>query len=160
MIGMREYIMSIIGAAVLAFFTNLAAEPSSRQYIKTITGILVAAAIIAPFAQIFNADILSSFEIPDNVTEELSDTSDEYIREQLAAELRREVGADATARLSAEFGIDAGVTAAIEQNAEGQIERVTGLTIDCAEPSNAAGIRARFGEVYGLESREVVFIGR
>lgn len=157
---MREYILSVIGAAALAFFTNLAADKASRGYIKTVTGILVVCAIAAPAIKLMHGDILSGFDIGAASVDDLQDDADKYMSGLVLEELEKRVSEDAAGRLKDEFGISAEVKAEINADSDGRIESVKRLIISGDAPENAAAIRARFNEVYGLTAEEVVFNGK
>ncbi len=156
---MRSYILSVIGAAVLAFFSETLAPEGRRAYIKAVTGIIVVAAILAPAAKLLKADMLPSFPDGDVWVGQLERESSDLAADAVSHELERRVAEDAAKRMADEFGIDAeAVSVRVRRASDGSIERVERITVSAAAPLNESAVKKRFREIYGLYENEVIFI--
>ena len=147
---MSEYILTIIGASLLAAMTNLISPDKWRPYIRMATGLVVMTVILAPIAAIRGIEFKTEFAPPQTVFEDGEQLQLETVKE----ELERRVAEDAKMRLENEFGITAEVRATVKTNSDMQIERVEEILVSGAPLTDRA--KNRLAEVYGLEPDEVM----
>lgn len=148
---MKAYIMTIVGAALLAAFSDLLLPAAWRKYVRIITGLIIITTIIAPMAQCKQVDFFQDFELDDAVVEQ--GTQD--LESRVAMELERRVAGDARERIAAEFGIDTEVRVEVQVNEQNQITEVRAIYVDGADIPLA--VKDRLLEVYG--AGEVVING-
>ena len=145
---MKGYIISVIGAALLASAASMLAPEKWSKYINIITGLVVICTIISPVAKISPEDIFSSFTSEPELVQEGEELRQTLIEE----ELEKRINEDIEQRLEQEFNIKCRAQCKISADAEGKIERVEKITIYDAElPPKAA---ARLCEVYGIDKIE------
>lgn len=122
---MREYLMNIIGAVLISVFCDVLLPDKWSKYVKTITGLVIMAAIISP---------LGNFEIPDmsefvresqNIETKGIDTRNKMI----VNELEKNIENDISERFLAEFNIDIKAEAVIQINADNEITGVKSITL-------------------------------
>lgn len=122
---MREYLMNIIGAVLISVFCDVLLPDKWSKYVKTITGLMITAAIISP---------LGSFELPDmsgfiresqNIETKGLDTRNKMI----VNELEKNIKKDITERFLSEFNADIEAEAVIEINADNEITGVKSITL-------------------------------
>ncbi len=147
---MSEYILTIIGAALLAAMTNLISPDKWQPYIRTATGLVVMSVILSPIASMRGIEFKMEFKAPETAIEDGENIQMEAIKEGL----EQRVIEDAKMRLENEFGITAEVDVEIKTNADMQIERVEEIVVSGTELTAAA--KNRLAEVYGLNPDEVI----
>ena len=140
---MKAYIMTIVGAARLAAFSDLLLPASWRKYVRIITGLIIITTIIAPLARFKQVDFFEDFKLDETVVEQ--GTVD--LGGQIARELEQRVAQDAKERIAAEFNVDAEVRVRVQVNAQNQITQVEKIYVDGADvPAEA---EAFLKEIYG-----------
>ena len=140
---MKAYIMTIVGAALLAAFSDLLLPTSWRKYVRIITGLIIITTIIAPLARFKQVDFFEDFKLDETVVEQ--GTVD--LGGQIARELEQRVAQDAKERIAAEFNVDAEVRVRVQVNAQNQITQVEKIYVDGADvPAEA---EAFLKEIYG-----------
>lgn len=136
---MNNYMITVIGSAVLAALALMLAPDKWRKYVKVVTGIMIISVIISPVAALRGIDLFSGYEYSYTVDENAQKTA---VRE----ELERRVAKDAEERLSDEFGITAGVDVKLKVNKNYEIEGVEEITVWTEK--QAERIRQRLNEIY------------
>ena len=59
---MREYMITVIGGAVLAALAHTVSPEKWTKYIKIVTGIMIVSIIVSPVSVMIHGDIFSDFE--------------------------------------------------------------------------------------------------
>ena len=144
---MKEYIITVAAAAVVASLADLLAPKEWEKYIRLIIGFLILSVIIAPISKFRNAEILSptaSYEI-----------SEEPLKDKVAEQLRKNIEEDIKSRLETEFDLSADVTAEIETDDR---HNITGVRAICIKTwKNPPGMLDRLKEIYGCDKIELKF---
>ncbi|MBQ3037907.1 MAG: stage III sporulation protein AF [Clostridia bacterium] len=104
---MRDYLMNITGAVLISVFCDVLLPDKWSKYVKTITGLMITAAIISPLGSFNIIPDMSGFiseagrleeegeQVRNNmILEELEKNIEEDIRERFLKEFNREVSAD------------------------------------------------------------------
>lgn len=148
---MKAYIMSIIGATLLAAMAGIMAPEKWRGYVQVVTGLVIISCIIAPVSSVVRSDIFSGFE---SVEENISD-GEELQSELVKKQLKERIDADLAARIKKEYGLNISSDCSIRVNEEGEIEGVESVHIYGDKLTDRA--KNRICEVYGLKPYEVVY---
>lgn len=148
---MKAYIMTIVGAALLAIFSDLILPASWRKYIRMVTGLIIISTIIAPVAKIREVDFFDGFQLEETELEEAQQDTGHRI----AVELELQIAKDAAQRILDEFGVAAQVRATVQTDEEYRIEYVK--TLDITAKNLPVGVEKRMKEVYDV--REVIIHG-
>lgn len=144
---MKEYILTVITAAVGAAIADIAAPEGWRKYIRVLVGLLIMSALLAPVGKFKNVRILPLGETAEIDTAPLYDSVSE--------ELRQNVERDIEERIRDEFGAKTSAEAEIDIDGEHRILGVRAIRIICAE--NPAGLIERLKTVYGCDNVELRF---
>lgn len=148
---MKAYIISIIGATLLAAMAGILAPEKWRGYVQVVTGLVIISCIIAPVSTVVKSDIFSGFEsVEENISE-----GEELQSDLVKKQLKERVDADLTARMQKEYGLNIRSDCTIRVNDEGEIEGVESVRIYGDKLTDRA--RNRICEVYGLKNHEVVY---
>lgn len=140
---MREYILTVAGAAVLSAFAVSMSPSGWEKYLKLITGVVVLCCIISPLGNILKTDI--DIKIPDTEVE-----YDENLnREIILNEFSDKISGDIEERLKKEFGLEVKADTEIELNEDNEIEGVKKIITEGDRLSDMA--RSRLNEVYGVD---------
>lgn len=146
---MREYILSVIGAAVLSSFASMLSPSGWRKYIGVITGLVVISCIISPLSRLSRADLFKGFGYIENNEEYSLDMQEEIIR----GEFSERIGEDISKRLFDEYGIKVSAAAGIKINEKYEIEGIEKIVIKGGR-LNAAQ-KKRICEVYGVGEDDI-----
>lgn len=131
---MKAYIMTIVGAALLAVFSDLILPASWRKYVRMVTGLIIISTIIAPAARLKNIDIFQDFQLEETIVEETQQDTGQKI----VAELEIQIAKDAAQRILDEFGVSAQVRAVVQTDEQYRIEYVK--TLDITAQNLPAGV--------------------
>ncbi len=146
---MKAYIISIIGATLLAAMAGILAPEKWRSYVRIITGLVIISCIVSPVTAIIKTDIFDGF---DSVGESIEE-GESIQRSLVTEELERRINEDIEARMKKEFSLDVSAECAIKVNDEGEIEGVESIYIYGDGLTERE--RERLCEVYGLSADEV-----
>lgn len=146
---MKAYIISIIGATLLAAMAGILAPEKWRGYVQVVTGLVIISCILAPVTTLVRSDIFSGFEnMEDSIAE-----GEEMQTDMVVQGLKQRVDEDIKARMKKEFGLDVTADCSVRVNDEGEIEGVESVRVTGDKLTDRA--RGRICEVYGLETYEV-----
>ena len=143
---MKEYMVSIISAALLSGAASLLSPEKWKKYVGVISGMVILCVVIAPVSQIDMDEIFSSFETPD-MEEQLLEGEEIQI-DMIEEELIRRINSDIERRLKSEFGIEAKADVEIGVSKDGKITGVNSIEVDTKLSEKA---EQRLREVYGVE---------
>ncbi len=146
---MKAYIITIIGATLLAAMAGILAPEKWRSYVQVITGLVIISCIISPLTTVVKSDIFSGF---DSVEENI-ENSENLQTELVMEELKKRVNEDIEARMMKEFNLSVRADCVIRVDSEGAIEGVDSVRIYGDKLTDRA--RNRLCEVYGLKPDEV-----
>lgn len=119
---MRQYLISIISAAVLSAVAQTVSPNNWTKYINIITGIMIVSVIAAPVFEISKIDLFSDFSYSYDV--------DEYAQKKaVITELEKKVSEDAANRLKNEFSWEFKVNTMLDVNENYEIESVKEMTV-------------------------------
>ncbi len=146
---MKEYIITVIGAAVLAAITRILSPESWNKYVRIITGLIIISVIIAPIANIAKFDLFSDFSI-----QEISDPDDDIMLNAVEKELKRRVEEDVSQRIRNEFFCDSEVEAKISVTENGEISGVHSIKVKTKADKTL--LKRRIAEVYGEDTEVII----
>ncbi|MCI8403569.1 MAG: hypothetical protein HFE49_01570 [Clostridia bacterium] len=146
---MKAYIVTIIGATLLAAMAGILAPEKWRSYVQVITGLVIISCIISPVTTVVKSDIFRGF---DSVEENI-ENNERLQTELVMEELKKRVCEDIEARMEKEFNLSVRADCDIRVDGEGAIEGVDGVRVYGDKLTDRA--RDRLCEVYGLEPYEV-----
>ncbi len=144
---MKEYIITIIGAAVLCGAAHILTAQSWVKYVKIITGLVILSVIAAPLTTLTHINIFSDFSIEENQIDENIQT------DAVAKELKSRVEQDINERIKNEFFHDAKSEVTISVNEAYEITGVTHIKIKTK--ADRTKVKLRMCEVYGTSIDEV-----
>ena len=122
---MREYILKIVGAAIMAVFVDLLSPVGWKKYLGIISGIIILSVISSPVAELKNIDIMSGYADAQSVEADgLGIYSD-----MLKSEFSKRVATDVKERVREEFSKDVSVEAEVEVNEKGNIEKISKIIV-------------------------------
>ena len=147
---MKNYILTLIGTALLASMVNMVSPEQWRKYIKLITGIVVISVLIAPLGKIMNVDIFQDFTI------ETAGLDENIQKKAVSEELKKRVEQDMEERIQKEFFAECSCSVALRVNENFEIEgidriQITGFGGDKGALSN------RLANIYGIQRDKVEF---
>lgn len=146
---MREYIITIVGAALVGTMADIISPEKWRKYVSLISGFVIIGCIVAPMAQLMKTDIFTGF-VQQNETVDYEKIQLQKVTE----ETEKRISADIKDRIKQEFGKDAEVQAVLKINEDGKIEKVEKIIIHLKPNSQ---ITKRMCEVYGINEDEVEY---
>lgn len=146
---MKAYIITIIGATLLAAMAGILAPEKWRGYVQVVTGLVIISCILAPVTTLVRSDIFSGFE---NMEENISE-GEQLQTDMVTKALKERVDEDIAARMKKEFGLNVTADCTIRMSSEGEVEGVGSVRIFGDRLTDRA--RNRICEVYGLEGHEV-----
>lgn len=141
---MKTYILTIIGAAVLASFASMLSPDTWRKYVGVITGLVIISCIVAPVAKFSKTDLFSGFE----AIEDTEDYNKNLQLEIVKDEMEKRIEEDISQRLKNEFGMEVSPKVEIGVNENGEIEGVKEIRIKGAMLPDA--VIRRLCEIYGV----------
>ena len=146
---MKAYIVTIIGATLLAAMAGILAPEKWRSYVQVITGLVIISCIISPVTTVVKSDMFSGF----NNVEENIENGENLQANLVIEELKKRINDDIAARMEREFNLSVTADCEIRVNEEGAIEGVDGVRVYGDKLTDRA--RNRLCEVYGLKPYEV-----
>lgn len=141
---MKTYILKIVGAALIAAFSEYIVPKDWQKYMKLISGFIIISVIISPLSKGFNTDIFPDFEMENEYLEE--GTKEMY--ENIKIQLEENICSDIKLRIKNEFSKEVEAKVTIKVNEEGKIESVQKIELFGEENSE---ITERLKFVYGTE---------
>ncbi len=144
---MKEYIITVATAAVIAALADILAPGQWSKYIRVVVGFLIMSVMIAPVAKFRHAEILFGGE-------EYT-VSEEPLLDKVTKQLRQSVEKDIEERILSEFGLEAKARVSIDTDGEGRIKGVR--TIEISTWKNPEGLVGRLKEIYGCDKIELKF---
>lgn len=142
---MREYILKITGAAILAVFVDLLSPNSWRKYLSIVSGIIILSVIISPVAELKNIDILSGY----SENKVIEGEGNRIYSDMLEKEFSKRIADDIRERVHEEFSKDVSVETMVEVNEKGNIEKISKIIISGHGLDNK--ISDRISYIYDVE---------
>jgi len=142
---MKAYILKIIGAAILAVFTDILSPSGWKKYIGIVTGIILLTVIISPVANWRDIDVMSGFETSD----EIISSGKTLYADTLRLEFSKKVANDVRERIKQEFDKETQVEVEIEVSSEGQIEKISKIIIRGKNLDSAVSDRVSY--IYNVD---------
>ncbi len=141
---MREYVLKIVGAAIIGTFSEYLVPGDWKKYIKLISGLLMLTVLLLPFGM--NPERVF-FESPS--IEEYKKEGEQYLLDEVKSQLEASVELDAKNRVRDEFSKDVEVEVSLVTNSEGKIEKIEKIEL-IGEKDEAITERLKF--VYGTDA--------
>lgn len=144
---MKEYIITVAVAAVIAALTDIIAPKEWSKYIRVIIGFLILSVLLAPISKFRDTKILS----PTGTY----NVSDVPLKDKVSEQLRQNIEKDIEDRVLKEFGAEVTATVEIDIDDEHNIKGVRAIEIKtwkCPE-----GLTERLKEIYGCDKIELKF---
>ena len=139
---MKQYIITIIGAAVLCGAAHILTPINWVKYVKIITGLVILSVIASPLAEIKDINLFSDFSVPQ------SEINENLQMDTISTELEKRINQDIEERIKNEFFCDSRANATIHVNENNEITGVSHIKIVTA--ANASRVTQRLCEVYGI----------
>lgn len=146
---MKEYVLSIIGAAVLSSFAAMLSPEKQRKYIGVITGLVIISCIVSPISKLIGTELFGGFEYIEDYEKYTYDMQKEMIIE----ELNESIGKDVSKRLSEEYKINAAAEVSVSVNENNEIDGINEIRIGGVRLTTAQ--KARLCEVYGIREDKI-----
>lgn len=146
---MKTYILKIVGAALIAAFSEFLVPEGWQKYMKLISGFIIISVLLSPFIGKNSAKLFDDFKVDSQYTEE----GTELMYEKIKEELEKKVEEDIALRISEEFSQNVEAKVSIKTNNEGKIESVRQIELTGKKDDK---ITERLKFVYGTE--EVIWI--
>ncbi len=147
---MKQYIILIVGAALLGVFADMISPDGWKKYVRIITGLVILSVIISPVAKIKDIDLFAGFDSQETYKEE----GQKVQKEAVASEFQRALEEDAQSIIDKEYGIKATVHADVRVNENGEIEEVESLEVEARRTPKE--LRDRLSYIYGVSPDKVV----
>ncbi len=101
---MREYMITVIGGAVLAALAHTLSPEKWTKYIKIVTGIMIVSIIVSPVSVMIHGDMFSDFEESTYIEENLHEKAvisqtEQKLSEDVVSRIKSELGEDITAEV-------------------------------------------------------------
>lgn len=122
---MREYILKIVGTAIMAVFVDFISPEGWKKYLGIISGIIILSVIASPIAEFKNIDITAEYRDVQDVEAE----GTEIYSDMLRSEFSKRVATDVKERVREEFSKDVSVETEVEVNEKGNIEKISKIVI-------------------------------
>lgn len=136
---MREYMITVIGGAVLAAIAHMVAPEKWAKYIKIVTGIMIVSIIISPGAELIGSDIFAEYEYSCEIDENAQ-------KKAVITEMETRIAADVEERILSEYSESITADVVLNINDSYEIEGVEEIKIWNAK--NKESIKKRLTEVY------------
>lgn len=114
---MREYMITVIGGAVLAALAHTVSPEKWTKYIKIVTGIMIVSIIVSPVSVLINGDIFSDFEESTYIEENLHEKA-------VISQTEQKLSEDVISRIKTELGEDIIAEVVLEVDNDMQVEGV------------------------------------
>ncbi len=138
---MKEYIITVALAAVIAALADVLAPKSWSGYIRIAVGFLVLSVLLVPIAKFKGVELFSASEE--------YEFSDAPLKDAVSLELKNNVEKDIEERLLEEFDVKAEAEVEIDIDEDHNIKGVRGIKIKARK--NPEGLEERLRDVYGCE---------
>ncbi len=145
---MKSYIITIIGAALLAAAWGILAPEKWKGYVQIITGLVIISCIISPLASIMKTDMSDIFSGFEGVSAFEDDENNDLQGDIIKAELKKRIDNDIEERMQNEYKLNISADCDIRVNDDGEIEGVDSIRITGGKLSDSA--KKRLCEVYGV----------
>ena len=142
---MREYIITMSVAAIIASVMEIFAPKEWEKYIKLAIGLIILSIIVSPVAKFRHAEIL-----PQTMQYKIDENA---FYDEIATEMKKNVELDIAERLKAEFDVDAKVEIDLTIDDNHNIKGVNIIRIRTWK--NPDGMIERLKEVYGCDKIEI-----
>lgn len=136
---MKEYIITVAAAALVAALTDILSPEEWGKYIKIVVGFLILSIVLTPVAKLKNAEL--SLPVPD------SEITDAPLRDKVTVQFEQNVAADIEERVKKEFGIDCAAAVQLDVDENRNIAGVKSILI--AAHKNPPKMVERIREIYG-----------
>lgn len=146
---MKAYILKIVGAALIAAFSEYLVPEGWQKYMKLISGFIIITVLISPFTGAKSVKLFDDFKME----EEYIQDGEELMYENIKEQLEKDVAEDIKKRVSEEFSKEVEARVTVKTNSEGKIESVERIEIEGKKDDK---ITERLKYVYGTE--EVIWI--
>lgn len=146
---MKAYILKIVGAALIAAFSEYLVPEGWQKYMKLISGFIIISILISPFTGKTTTKLFDEFKVDTSYTLE----GEKMMYENIKEELEKRVEEDITLRAAEEFSADVEASVTVRTNSEGKIEQVETIRLSGKKDDR---ITERLKFVYGTE--EVIWI--
>lgn len=123
---MKNYIITIIGAAVLSSLGVMLTPESMRKYVSVITGFIIISCIAAPLASLTEVNLFSGF---DSGTQNSTEYADIYA-EAAANAVADRIGADIKERIKTEFNTNCNVWVKLFVDENNNITSISQITVE------------------------------
>ena len=148
---MKQYILTVIGAAVLSSFTAILTPEKWRKYISLITGLVIISCIMTPVAKLTKTDLFSGFYAIED-----SEVYEKYRQSKIIIdELEKNVAVDVEKRLNDEFGLKTDASVKIVTNDKNEITGIEKIRIKGDMLPSAA--RERLSYIYGIDKGRIEY---
>ncbi len=142
---MKQYLMSIIGAVLVAVFSDVVLSEKWSKYIKIITGLIIIGSIITPLEKL-NIPAMEDFF---GEAEQIAIDGDEYQKKLIIEDLCKKIREDIKIRLRDEFNIEADIEVSVGVNENNEITGVR--TIRITGDKIGESVKKRLDEIYAPE---------
>lgn len=142
---MREYIITMSVAALIASVMEIFAPKEWEKYIKLAIGLIILSIIVTPVAKFRDAEIL-----PQTMQYKIDENA---FYDEIATELKKNVEQDIIERLKSEFDVDAKVEIDLTIDDKHNIKGVNIIRVRTWK--NPDGMIERLKEVYGCDKIEI-----
>ena len=139
---MKQYIITIIGAAVLCGAAHILTPVNWVKYVKILTGLVILSVIASPLAEIKNINLFSDFNIPE------TEINENLQIDTISTELEKRINQDIEDRIQNEFFCESNADATIHVNENNEITGVSHIKI--VTKANPERVTKRLCEVYGI----------
>ena len=146
---MREYIITIAGAALLGAMADIISPERWRKYVSLITGFVIITCIVTPVAQLMKTDIFSGFDEREEIV-----NYEQVQLKNVIEETEKRISEDVEKRIREDFGKNVKAKAILKINSDNKIEKVNKIIIN-SKPDPK--ITKRMCEVYGINEDEVEY---
>lgn len=147
---MKDYIITIVGAALLGAAADIISPEKWRKYVSLITGFIIISCIISPISKIVKTDIFTGF---DEYEEKID--YERLQRDEVMRQTQNRIAEDVKSRIKTEFGYTVTVQVVLQINTDGKLGGVEKIVIEGTQKNPA--ITKRLCEVYGINKDEVEY---
>ena len=122
---MKDYIIRIVGAALLATLADILSPSDWRKYIAIVSGMIILCTISSPIASIKGIDI--NLDAVD--TEDSAKAGEALYRDRLSAEFSKSIALDIKERIRQEFSKDVSAEVSVRLDDDGKIDKISSIVI-------------------------------
>ncbi len=146
---MKAYILRIVGAALIAAFSEHLVPKEWQKYMKLISGFIIISVLIAPFTGEKTKTLFDDFDI----SWEYKEKGEELMLENIKAQLEEDIAKDIALRVTEEFSREVTAKVWVDTDSRGKIKGVRRIELSGEENSE---ITKRLEFVYGTD--EVIWL--